>query len=157
MVSNDSVICCVMNNKGNFLLVNQFRPNLQQNTLEFPAGGVEHNEKNLDAAHREILEETGYKCDLIYLGSFRLLLNRTTNEEHLYFGLNPVKKNKYKLEEGIKIEEVTRKNFLKLVQSSKYFQLAGIGIIQLASWNLKLDILNESIKNIKKSFYEFQK
>ena len=108
MTGNDSVICCIMMDNCNFLMVKQYRPNLEVETIEFTAGGIEKNESHLETA-QEISEETGYVCDLLYLGAFRLLLNRTNTNEHLYFGINPKLILNKKVEEGIKTIEV-RKN-----------------------------------------------
>lgn len=44
---------------GRILFVRQFRYLSQKFSLEFPAGGVEENEKPKDAAKRELLEECG--------------------------------------------------------------------------------------------------
>src|SRR3954467_393325 len=53
----------------NVLLVEQYRPAVSRNVIEFPAGlagdiaGAEH-EPLLEAAKRELLEETGYQASL---------------------------------------------------------------------------------------------
>ena len=156
MVENDSVICCIMKDNGNFILVEQYRPNLEKLTIEFPAGGVEKNERHLDAAHREIYEETGYSCDLLYLGAFRLLINRTTNLDHLYFGINPSKKSKDIVEPGIRVIELTRKMLINQINSGGYFQLAGIGIIQLIAWKLDVDLMKDNMNKIKNNFYNLK-
>ena len=85
----DSVICCAMTMKGEFVMVKQFRPNIDEYSLEFPAGGLLKNEKPIEAAKREFLEETSFSLDFIYLGDFRLMMNRTNIKEHIFFGLNP--------------------------------------------------------------------
>ena len=40
MTGCDSVICCVMTIGGEFVMVRQFRPNIERFSLEFPAGGI---------------------------------------------------------------------------------------------------------------------
>ena len=77
----DSVICCAMTMKGEFVMVKQFRPNIDEYSLEFPAGGLLKNEKPIEAAKREFLEETSFSLDFIYLGDFRLMMNRTNIKE----------------------------------------------------------------------------
>ena len=156
MTGNDSVICCIMMDNCNFLMVKQYRPNLEVETIEFTAGGIEKNESHLEAAKREISEETGYECDLLYLGAFRLLLNRTNTNEHLYFCINPKIIPNSKVEKGIKTIEISRKKFKILTENGNYFQLAGLGILHLISMKLKIDIMTENIKKIKKRFYNNQ-
>lgn len=46
---------------GKILLVRQFRNALDRETLEIPAGGINPGEPPLEAAARELEEETGYK------------------------------------------------------------------------------------------------
>ena len=49
---------------GKILMVRQYRNALERETLEIPAGGRDGaDEPFLDCAHRELEEETGYKCD----------------------------------------------------------------------------------------------
>lgn len=54
-----------------FVMVRQYRHGSDSITIEFPAGVVEHGELPLDAAVRELLEETGYQpeVEVIELGS----------------------------------------------------------------------------------------
>lgn len=88
LTNKDSAICCVLNQPGELVLVRQFRPNLDAYTLELPAGGVDKGEAPLEAMHRELSEETGLRCKFIALGSFRLMMDRTTIQDHLFFGMD---------------------------------------------------------------------
>ena len=52
------------------VLVRQYRFGVMAATLEIPGGSVDRNERHLDAAKRELLEETGFEArQWEYLGS----------------------------------------------------------------------------------------
>lgn len=59
---------------GRLLMVTQYRNALDRYTLEIPAGGLEPDEPTIDAAARELEEETGYTCGKIE----KLITIRTT-------------------------------------------------------------------------------
>ena len=55
-------------------MVRQYRNALDRFTLEIPAGGLNPDEPTIDAAARELEEETGYRCGKIE----KLITIRTT-------------------------------------------------------------------------------
>ena len=70
----DYSIIVATDTDGNYICVRQFRQGIQEVTTEFPAGGLERKdgreygdreseEEALDAAKRELKEETGYVSD----------------------------------------------------------------------------------------------
>ncbi len=59
---------------GRLVMVRQYRNALDRFTLEIPAGGLNPDEPMIDAAARELEEETGYRCGKIE----KLITIRTT-------------------------------------------------------------------------------
>ena len=69
------VVIVATDTNGDYLIVRQYRPGIRSITNEFPAGGIERTdgkeygpndewaEEALDAAKRELMEETGYESD----------------------------------------------------------------------------------------------
>lgn len=56
----DYVATVALTPQQDFILVRQHRPTVERLTLELPAGHVEAGESALDAARRELEEETGF-------------------------------------------------------------------------------------------------
>lgn len=48
---------------GNIIMVRQYRNAIEKNTLEIPAGGLNHGEDMKTCATRELEEETGYRSE----------------------------------------------------------------------------------------------
>ncbi len=57
-----SAVMMAMDDKKRILLVRQYRLPADKEMWELPAGKVDAGEKPLDAAKRELIEETGYKA-----------------------------------------------------------------------------------------------
>ena len=149
--SSDSVICCLIDEEDKMILVSQLRPNLGYETLEFPAGGIDKNESPIQAVSREVREETGMICDFKELGSYRLLMNRTVNQEHLFIGLVKSRLKEH-IENSIKVKVILRKDFLTLIENRKFEQLAALGIIQLINLKFNVNFLYDN--NIVNKIWE---
>jgi ADP-ribose pyrophosphatase len=82
-------ICVVcLDERGQAVMVEQYRHGVARRTLEFPAGRIDPGEDPLTAAKRELLEETGYAS-----ADFRLLRcvhpdsTRGRHRAHLFLAL----------------------------------------------------------------------
>ena len=152
MVSPNSVIICLLDDDDNFILVRQLRPNLGYQTLEFPAGMVEVDESLDVAAQRELAEETGLTADLIHLGGYRTLMNRTLNLEHVFFGMNVRNTSGLNRELETELVRLERQKFFEMVAGRMFEQIAALGVIFLSELALSVDFKTSTFATIKNSF-----
>lgn len=106
---------------GNILLVRQFRPALDRETIELPAGCRDSlNEDTFDTAKRELEEETGYSSNEI---SPLLKLKSTVAfcdefiDVYLAENIFSIGNQKLDEEEEIDLEEYSRSQLEKLIYS----------------------------------------
>lgn len=104
----------VLNSHGNILLEYTYRYHTNTEGWEIPAGGIEKGETILEAAKREVLEETGYETKepkLIYsynpsCGSsnqiFHIIKCIVTNKPQVTFDKNEVNTVKWFTENEVK-------------------------------------------------------
>lgn len=65
--NGDAAVIIPITDENNFVMIVQSRPNTGVGVcVEFPAGMVDSGEEHLEAAKRELMEETGYECADIY-------------------------------------------------------------------------------------------
>ena len=64
---NGIVVIIPVTKEGDLLLIRQFRPVLNSYVIEFPAGLNDKGETLLNAARRELIEETGYTSETFEL------------------------------------------------------------------------------------------
>ena len=80
-----AVVILAIDNEGRILFVSQYRHAVERQLLELPAGMLEKDEDPLDAARRELHEETGYWCGSIrHLTSFYSSPGVVKETLHLY-------------------------------------------------------------------------
>lgn len=108
-----------INDNGEIVLVNQFRPSLNKWLLELPAGTREGNEDPLSCAQRELEEETGFSAQtLTSLGQVTPLAGFCDEIQYLFVAKQLTKTNRYQCDEDEVIEVVT----LSLTQlEEKYY------------------------------------
>lgn len=91
--------------KGNIILINQYRPSLKKWLLELPAGTLESNEPIEQCAHRELEEETGYSAkSMISLGQVTPLAGFCDELQHLFVAKDLTLTQRYQCDDDEVIE-----------------------------------------------------
>lgn len=107
---------------GNILMVKQYRNVLDRLTLEIPAGGLDgKDEPTINAARRELLEETGYRCDKIEMLVSIYPTVAYSNEKIDIYVANGLTKEEQHLDEDefLNVEEWKVEDAIKLIYDGK--------------------------------------
>jgi len=134
--TSDYVVMLAMTPDGRIPLVRQYRPAIEDVTLEFPGGMIDGGEDAATAARRELLEETGFPTIAIHpLGVNRTDAARLSNRVHSFFVLTGVQVPDHKLEAGVDIHLVTLLEFTELVLDGQFDAQTDLGTLLLAILN----------------------
>lgn len=133
MRRNNSVIIFAVTKEKKIILVRQYRPAVKEYTLEFPCGAINDGENAEDAAARELHEETGYRCgSLNYLGSGRVLLDRLTSQESVYYAQDCELDIAFVKEDKTEVCLLSLEEFKNMILKGKFEQLSSLGAVLLA-------------------------
>lgn len=136
-----AVVIVAIDNDGNFLFVRQFRKAAETELLELPAGKIEYGESPLEAAHRELREETKYDARTLDL-LFEAYASPGYSTEKMYFFLarelfySPLQEDE---DEDISLERYTRMEIEHMMQNGLFGDcktVAGL-LFQRIEWRFK--------------------
>ncbi len=125
---------------GNFLIERQYRHAQRQVGYEMPAGCVEEGETPLEAAQRELYEETGYGK-----GEWSLFMktspNPSTNTNHCYtflaVGVERISTQHLEKTEDIKVLHMSRDDVFALLAKDGFYQALMAAPLWKYFWNEK--------------------
>lgn len=106
--------------ENHIVLVEQYRAGIHEPTLEIPGGMADKNENPLEAAKRELLEETGYSSNKWeYIGKASSNPAILSNFTHLFIAKNSKKRSLQQTDssEDIKLHTLPLSQFLSLVNN----------------------------------------
>ena len=115
----DWVNIIAITKENNLVMVKQHRFGTSKTELEIPGGIIEEDEEPMEAAKRELLEETGYEGNkFTYLGHVDPNPAFQTNKCHVTLIENCVLVSKQKLDPGedIAVETVSQRNIQELIR-----------------------------------------
>ena len=119
----DAAMIAALTEDGKILLKKEFRYPCGEEVIECPAGEVERNETDpMDAAKRELLEETGYTSERwTYLGPTIDNPSKLTNRMHLFLAEGCVKVAEQKLDENehLSVMEVPFRTAVDMVMDGR--------------------------------------
>ncbi len=131
-IKGDAISVITLTKEGKFLVNREWRPATEETLLSTTGGLIHAYESPLEAAHRELLEETGYKSDNITTLSTVYPFPGITGQKITYLlAKDATKVQEPTLEEGewIETELLTKQELLKEIQTSKLVDgvfLAGL-------------------------------
>jgi 8-oxo-dGTP pyrophosphatase MutT (NUDIX family) len=114
------VVC--QTESGDVVLVEQYRYGIDEVMLELPGGALDADEDPMEAAKRELLEETGYVAEeWTYLGHCAPDPPRHTNDAYLFFARNGrhVKAQDLDRSEEMNVHLVPAQTLMEQVDASK--------------------------------------
>ena len=116
-----------------FIFEKQFRYALGEEIIEMPAGKLEEGEIPLEAAKRELLEETGYRpLEMIHLGDSYPTPGYSSEIIHLYYCPKAVKEERHlDRDENIDLIYLTLDEIEKLIAENAIKDSKTIAAIYL--------------------------
>jgi ADP-ribose pyrophosphatase len=131
--TSDYVVVLAVTPDGRIPLVRQYRPAVENFTLELPGGIREVGEDAATTARRELLEETGFLTRAVYsLGFTKTDAARLSSHLHSYFVETAAQVPDYKPEEGVVVHLVTPSELVDLVLSREFDGQTDLGTLLLA-------------------------
>lgn len=123
-LGKNSVLVIPIDDRGNFYLGQQKRGDSKESMLEFPNGGIEKDESEIQAAKRELSEELGLDGDFAYIGKFRPFFALVDLEVSVFVCRNAnvqpeVEKLKPDFYENIERRKFTESEIYDLIKAGK--------------------------------------
>lgn len=128
----DSSIVVPIFADGSLLMVENYRHGARTNLLELPGGLINPEEEPLVAAKRELLEETGYECNILEYINWTYTWPGRTSQKNFVFLAKGLKKHRNpNLEEFeyTKIRKLTRELAIQEIRSGNIKSAISISAI----------------------------
>ncbi len=128
VISHDEVTILPFIDKNHILLEKQYRYPVKKNVYELPAGHIEKGEKPIDAAKRELEEETAHKSsNLKLIATYYPSPGILSAIGYIYVATN-MKKGKLSLDidEQINLKKTSFDSAVKMVKTGKIIDAKSV-------------------------------
>jgi ADP-ribose pyrophosphatase len=114
------------------VLVRQYRPAIEQETLELPSGLVDSGEQPEVCAARELEEETGYRAtSLKHLGTLFSDTGRLQNRIWCYLAKDITRLPAWNAEKGIAVELLRRESLSHAITDGRFSHALHVAALAL--------------------------
>ena len=131
----DIVMVVATDRNNNLIILDEYKYAAGKNLLTLPAGHLEKNEKPVNAAKRELLEETGFVSDeFVETGILYEYATRDLHEIHVVRAKNIYKKSETVHEdtESISYSLISKEKLIKQIKDKKWQTSSAIAAITLS-------------------------
>jgi ADP-ribose pyrophosphatase len=133
--THDYAVVLAVTADGRIPLVRQFRPAIEERSLELPSGLVEDGESPAECAGRELLEETGCQAGRIEeIGRFQLDSGRMQTTEWAFFApdVHVVRAEPSGEEHGLEVVFVSPQELRRLIIDREFRMAAHLAVVCVA-------------------------
>jgi 8-oxo-dGTP pyrophosphatase MutT (NUDIX family) len=139
----DYVAVVATDSEGRFLLVKQFRPVVEAETIELPSGLVDPGETPEAAVRRELIEETGHEAgEVEFLGELTPDVGRLGNRLWCFAASNVhARVPAPLLHDGIALVRYTADEFLACLRDLRCDHALNFAVLMLAALKGRFPLL----------------